>query len=95
MLQYWSGKAYLVEKNLQAINIGGSYLPRRCPRRRSLETSRLIMMMTMRMIMIINNQDEQDDVDGNDHDDVYDNANSFWAEQANSIGGNEKLEHLL
>ena len=34
-------------------------------------------------------QDDQDNVDGDDHDDVHDEAVSFWAEQANSIGGNK------
>ena len=38
---------------------------------------------------------DQDDVYEDDHDDVHNDANSFWAEQANSIGGNMKMEHLL
>ena len=40
-------------------------------------------------------QGDQDDGDGDDHDDVHDKANSFWAEQANSVGGKEKLKHFL
>ena len=41
--------------------------------------------------------DVHDDVDEDHHDDhdVHDDAGRFGAKQANSIGGNKKLEHLL